>query len=325
MHNFAEIRRAVSGVSGICLALETARAGGVAELLTASVSNGPSALDDLAIAHAFGLDAATPALPPSLGAIFQAAIGRKAAAGQIVTGESGRVGLLSFRGVAMYGLPNMQPFIACPRELAREVTALAGDDAIARVVIAFNSPGGLCTGIAECADAIHAAAQIKPVIGIVDPLAASAGYWLASQCSELIALASGEVGSVGVFALHVDQSQALAKAGIRPTLIHSGEHKVELSSFRPLAEGTREWLQQQADSVHGEFVRAVARGRRVSAATVRERFGRGRLIRSGQAAKLGMVDRLETTDDAYALALHGRRSRASIKAELAALRAEVGR
>jgi len=327
MQNLDAIRRAVSGAMGGAFALEAARASGFVALL-ANVHRDPAALTDETLASALGLDSPVPAAATDLGAIFRAAIGRHARSGsgaQIFKGEKGRVGVLGFRGLVLYGVPDAQPFIADPKQLAREVQQLAGDPAIDRICIVFDSPGGAVTGVGEACDAVAAAAQIKPVYGIVDSLAASAAYWIASQCTELISLGSGDVGSVGVWTLHTDTSKALETAGLKVTLIHAGEKKVAGNPYQPLAADDRAWLQQQADAVHGEFVRAVARGRKTTAANVRENFGKGRLLRAGEALKRGMVDRLETADDAFALVTNGRRSRASIALELAAMRAEVDR
>jgi signal peptide peptidase SppA len=327
VERIADIRRAVASAAPDVWALATARASGIVNLL-ADISRGGAALaDDAKLAAAFGLDAAPPtsSSAATMRAIMQAAIRQAAAGGRTFRSEKGAVGVLEFRGMALYGLPGLQPYIADPKELAREVTALAGDPAISRIAIVFDSPGGAVTGVSETADAVAAAARVKPVFVIVDTLCASAAYWIGSQCTELIALGSGDVGSVGVWTMHIDQSKALENAGLKVSLIHSGEKKIAANSFEPLAAEDRAWIQQQTDVIYSEFVRAVARGRKVSAGTVREKFGKGRLLRAGDAAKLGMVDRLETADDAFSLVVNGRRTKATINAELAALRAEVAR
>jgi ClpP class serine protease len=54
---------------------------------------------------------------------------------------------------------------------------------------------------------------------------------------------SSEVGSVGCVVLHIDQSQALEQAGIRPTFIHSGRYKVEGNSLEPLGDAALQRIQ----------------------------------------------------------------------------------
>src|SRR5579863_2621437 len=86
--------------------------------------------------------------------------------------------------------------------------------AIQKIAIYFNTPGGLVTGVSETADLIKSVAQVKPVIGYADCLCCSAGMWLASVCSQFFCAGSSRVGSVNVFSLYMDESQALAKAGV---------------------------------------------------------------------------------------------------------------
>ena len=67
-------------------------------------------------------------------------------------------------------------------------------------------------------------------------IAASAGYWLASQASTITLTPSGEVGSVGVLDIHADISGALANAGVKVTAVTAGPHKVERAPFTPLSD-----------------------------------------------------------------------------------------
>jgi hypothetical protein len=66
-------------------------------------------------------------------------------------------------------------------------------------------------------------------------MAASAGYWLASQCTEIIATPSGDVGSVGVYMCHTDYSTMNDRIGIKPTY-------VGVPKYRPRAIRTRHCL-----------------------------------------------------------------------------------
>ncbi|MHB8283914.1 MAG: S49 family peptidase, partial [Caulobacteraceae bacterium] len=143
-------------------------------------------------------------------------------------------------------------------------------------------------------------AAVKPVIAFVDTLAASAAYWIASQASQIWMTPSGEVGSIGVRAMHADISKMLGDMGVNITEIASTDspHKTEMSPFAPLSEDATNHIQARADAEHQNFIRAVAQGRKVSADRVRTDFGQGRTVGAQRAVELGMADRIGTLGDA---------------------------
>jgi len=180
--------------------------------------------------------------------------------------------------------------------LRAQVKKAAADPKVKSIVLDINSPGGSAYGIPEVADEVMAARTKKPVIAVANPIAASAAYWIASAASEVVATPSGEVGSIGVIVLHEDYSEQDKMLGIKRTLIRSGEHKAEANPFEPLSEEDREELQRICNILHSEFVESVARGRGLLAQTVREGFGRGRMVLAREALQERMVDRLQTFD-----------------------------
>lgn len=201
--------------------------------------------------------------------------------------------VVTAHGVAMYDL-EWQPYVFSTLRLSQTLDQLANDPSVDQIVMDINTPGGHVTGTAEAADAVWAARKKKPVIGIINPLCASAGYWIGSQCSKLIAVPSADVGSIGVFMCHYDCSAMLADAGIKPTFIYAGEHKVEGNSMEPLSEEARSWFQSEVDQTYRDFLAAVARGRGVSSDDVLEKFGKGRCYSAQMAKRVGMIDEIQT-------------------------------
>lgn len=233
-------------------------------------------------------------------------------------GAKGKVtAIVSVRGVALYDI-EAQPYAFSTQKLARTVTELANDPAVNAIALDINTPGGAVTGTKEAGDAIYAARSRKGIVAIVNPLCASAGYWLASQCSEIVAIPSAAVGSIGVFQLHFDQSEMLAGIGIKPTFIFAGPHKTEANSLEPLSPAAKQFLQNKVDKIYVDFVGAVARGRNTTASAVRSQFGGGRCLSSRDALSANMIDRIETADRALAQILNGSSSpRQAVIARLA--------
>lgn len=182
---------------------------------------------------------------------------------------------------------------ASTEDIAAQLREAMADSAVEDVVLDFDSPGGTIDGVPELADAIHKASAKKPITAFVDTMAASAAYWLASQATEIVMTASSEVGSIGVYAMHVDYSESMKLAGVKPTFIQYGKNKTELSGTAPLTDEARAYLQTQIDEYGAMFTRDVARGRRVSVEMVRgETWGQGRVLTASEALKHGLADRI---------------------------------
>lgn len=162
------------------------------------------------------------------------------------------------------------------------------------VIFDVDSPGGTVAGVQELASLIRGARGAKPIVSQISPLAASAAFWVAAQADEIISQPSGQVGSVGVFTMHIDASKALDEFGVKMTLISAGKYKVEGNPFEPLSKEARAAVQERVDDIYGVFISDLAKGRGVSEATVEEKFGQGRVLLAHNALKAGMIDGIGT-------------------------------
>jgi capsid assembly protease len=174
-------------------------------------------------------------------------------------------------------------------DIQASVKRQATDPQVKDITLVIDSPGGGCTGLPETADVIRAAGKVKPTRAIVTGIAASAAYWLASQCSTVTVTKSGEVGSVGVLDLHVGISDALKKQGIDLTAVASSPEKVERAPFSVLTDDAKTHMQASVDIWYQDFLSAVRRGRgaRVSQTGT---YGSGRMLSAKDALAAGLVD-----------------------------------
>jgi len=186
------------------------------------------------------------------------------------------------------------------KEIGRAFDALVADESVGAIVMDIDSPGGDYAGTPELADKIFAARGTKPIVAVADSLAASALYWIGSAADEFVVTPSGDVGSVGVVAVHTDWSEFNADEGIKPTYITYGENKAEFNPDAPLGDSAREELQRQVNLAGETFVKAVARNRGTTAAKVKSDFGQGRTYPAREAVERGMADRVATLEDTIA-------------------------
>ncbi len=181
-------------------------------------------------------------------------------------------------------------------EVGATLQSLVDDKAIRSVVMVFDSPGGSVYGVQELADKMRSLGAQKKIVGIADSMAASAAYWLLSQCAEVNVTPGGQVGSIGVLCAHEDHSEADKLAGVKTTYITSAPYKVEGAPEMPLGEEARGEMQAKVNHYHGVFTKAVARGRNVSEAHVTANYGGGRMLTAKDAVAAGMADRVATLE-----------------------------
>lgn len=190
------------------------------------------------------------------------------------------------------------------------------DPDIASILIDVDSPGGQVGGVEELSAEIFNARGQKPITAVVNTLAASAAYWIATAADEMVITPSGMAGSIGVFMMHQDVSAALEAEGVKVNLISAGKFKTEGNPFEPLGEEARAAMQEMIDGYYDLFVKAVARNRGVKVSDVRDGFGEGRVVGAKQAVALGMVDRVGTFSETAARLNGNGRARRAIGADL---------
>ncbi|MGE3478861.1 MAG: S49 family peptidase [Dongiaceae bacterium] len=194
------------------------------------------------------------------------------------------IGLEAQSGLMSYGL------------IAERLDAALQDNAVKAILLDIDSPGGEAGGVFDLADKIFAARKIKPIWAVANEEAFSAAYALAAATDKIYLPRTGGVGSIGVIAVHLDQSVAEADAGLKYTAIYAGEHKNDLSLHEPLSDPARAQLQAEVDRVYALFTETVARMRGLELAAVKET--EAALYFGEQSVAAGLADRIGTMGDA---------------------------
>jgi len=182
--------------------------------------------------------------------------------------------------------------------LAAQLDAAIGNPAVSAILLDIDSPGGESGGVFDLADRIRAASQIKPVWAVANDMAFSAAYALASAASRVFVSRTGGVGSIGVIAMHVDQSEKDAQEGVHYTAVFAGDRKNDLNPHEPISSEAHAFLKAEVNRIYGLFVETVARHRGIEPSTVRDTEAG---LFFGQAAvAMGLADAIGTFDDALA-------------------------
>jgi signal peptide peptidase SppA len=200
----------------------------------------------------------------------------------------------------------------------RTMIADARDDpGIRGVLLDVDSPGGEVGGLFDLADEVFAVREQKPCYAIANDEAFSAAYALASSAQRLFVTRTGGVGSIGVIAVHMDQSGFDEKMGRKYTAIYAGARKNDFSTHQPLSDDARANLQGEIDRLYDMFVATVSRSRGLKPALIRNT--EAGLFWGEKAISAGLADQVGSFDDALAAVSEAarsfRKSRAAASAE----------
>ncbi len=229
----------------------------------------------------------------------------RARAGRSSSGGGPAIALIQAEGDIVTGTGGHQSPLAGGQniysdDLAQAFYDAAQDKDVKAIVFRVSSPGGSDTASEEILSAMLAAkAAGKPVVVSMGDYAASGGYWISSQASEIVAEPSTLTGSIGVFGGKFAVGPALAKFGVD---IHGlsvgGDYASAFGAGNAMTPSQRAAFGLWLDRIYQGFVARVAQGRHLPLARVEE-IAKGRVWTGVQAKQLGLVDDL----GGYALAL----------------------
>jgi signal peptide peptidase SppA len=172
--------------------------------------------------------------------------------------------------------------------IADQIDGAVTDPGVSGIVLDIDSPGGEAAGVFELSRRIRAAGAKKPIWAVANDAAFSAAYAIAASAERLFITETAGVGSIGVIALHVDQSARDATDGLRYTAITAGEHKNDFSPHEPLSVQAHASLQTEVDRLYAIFTDQVAQMRGIKVQAVRST--QAALFFGEDAVKAGLAD-----------------------------------
>ena len=172
------------------------------------------------------------------------------------------------------------------------------DPMVKAVLLEIDSSGGEAGGVFDLAQRLRTLAKTsgKPLWAIADEAALSAAYAIACAADRLWLTRTAEVGSIGVVAVHVDESVADAKAGLNYTFLHAGRHKVDGHPHAPLPAPVAADIQTDIEQLHDQFIALVAGFRRLTPEAIRDT--EARVYRGEAALQVGLADQIGTRAEA---------------------------
>jgi protease-4 len=211
------------------------------------------------------------------------------------------------------GVVEITGVISDSREIIRGIRSFVDDGGVKAIVLRVDSPGGGVGASQEIYQEVIKAKKVKRVVASFGGVAASGGYYVACGADKIVANPGTITGSIGVVMQFANLEELLKKIGYKGYVIKSGAHKDIGSPFREMSPEEKELLQGVIDTVHQQFIKAVADGRKLSIEKV-SAIADGRIFAGEQAQTLGLVDELGNLEDTIqiAAAMAGIKGRPSV-------------
>lgn len=162
---------------------------------------------------------------------------------------------------------------------------------VAAVIVHINSPGGTTAGSEQLYDALVRLKAKKPLVVVVEGLAASGGYIAALASDQIIAQQTSLVGSIGVLFQVPNFSELMKTVGVKVEEVKSSPLKAAPNGFEPTSPEARAALDALVKDSYAWF-RGLVKDRRSMDDATLQTVSDGRVFTGRQAVALKLVDQL---------------------------------
>jgi len=199
--------------------------------------------------------------------------------GTLAAGSGGSVARISIEGL-----------IRASRDRTKALDRLAKSNAKA-VIVHINSPGGTVAGSEELYQSLIKVKAKKPMVVVVDGLAASGGYIAAMASDRIVAQQSAIVGSIGVIFQYPNVTELLKTIGVQVESIKSSPLKAAPSGYEPTSPEARAAVESIVRDSFDWFKGLVRDRRHLDDASL-QKVSDGRVFTGRQAVELKLIDGL---------------------------------
>mgnify|MGYP003402177812 FL=1 len=181
--------------------------------------------------------------------------------------------------------------------MRRSLKEAREDKNVKSIVLRIDSPGGDALTSELIWREIELTKKVKPVVVSMGNYAASGGYYIACNANKIYAESTTITGSIGVFGMLPNFTNAANKIGISTDVVKTHSNAQGFSPFTTLDANTRAFAQAGVERIYFTFVNRVASGRKLTFQQV-DAIGQGRVWSGQDAINIGLVDAIGGLDDA---------------------------
>lgn len=157
------------------------------------------------------------------------------------------------------------------------------------VIVHIDSPGGTTAGSQQLYDSLRDLQAKKPMVVVVDGLAASGAYIAALSSDHIIAEDTSLVGSIGVLFQFPNFTDVLKTIGVKVESIKSSPLKAAPNGFEPTSPEARAAIESVVLDSYAWFKNLVQSRRQMSESQLAA-VADGRVFTGRQAVPLKLID-----------------------------------
>ena len=172
-----------------------------------------------------------------------------------------------------------------------EALARLGKSRARAVIVHIDSPGGTTAGSEQLYDALRELQSKKPMVVVVDGLAASGAYIAALSAEHIVAQETSLVGSIGVLFQYPNFTDVLKTIGIKVEEVKSSPLKAAPNGFEPTSPEARAAIEAVVLDSYAWF-KGLVKDRRKMDDQLLAQVSDGRVFTGRQAVGLKLVDGL---------------------------------
>jgi protease-4 len=207
----------------------------------------------------------------------------------VVASVNNRSGLFGAR--AYIARVTISGLIRGDEERVRQLDRLARSSKARAVIVHVDSPGGTTAGSEQLFDALSRLRARKPLVIVVDSLAASGGYITALAGDHIVAQQTSLVGSIGVLFQFPNVANLLDKIGVKMESIKSTPLKAAPDGYEPTSPEARAALESIIQDSYAWF-KGIVQDRRHLSDQELQSVDDGRVFTGRQAIGLKMIDEI---------------------------------
>jgi len=185
------------------------------------------------------------------------------------------------------------------QERVDSLERLAKSRSAKAVIVRIDSPGGTTAGSEQLHTALKNIAAAKPLVVVVDGLAASGGYIAAMSADHIVAQETSLVGSIGVLFQYPNVSDLLKTIGVKVEEVKSSPLKAAPNGFEPTSPEARAAIEALVKDSYAWF-RGMVKDRRKMDDAMLDQVTDGRVFTGRQGVALKLVDQLGNEKTAVA-------------------------
>jgi protease-4 len=184
----------------------------------------------------------------------------------------------------------------------KEIESAEKDKQVKGLILRINSPGGEVFATDRLYRAITKYKQktSRPVVALMESVAASGAFWIAMPADKIIAAENCITGSIGVYMQTFVLTDLLKEWGVKAEIFKTGEYKDAGSMFREMTDADKSEINKLMSGWYSQFLQVVTkhRGEKIGGEEKVKSLADGRVFLGPEAKSLGLIDDIGYLEEA---------------------------